>query len=426
MKHLISIYLLLLFISCSDQKSDPLINPNDYNAFLITSNNKTYHSAIEEIKFWNNRIKADTSGVGELGPLAKAYTTLFETTGEVENLVKAEVLYKKAIELSANNKDSYTRALGKNLISQHRFKEAKILLEESYLGKSNKRATEMLLFDVYMEIGEYAKANEFLAKIKNINDFNYLIRLAKWQDFIGESELAIKYMEMAKSIAESRNSNSLKIWTYGNLGDFYAHTGEIGKAYEYYLQTLKLQPDNVHAKLRIARIAYAIEENSSEASRILDSVMVSYNGLETYLFKAELEEFFGNIRGANSYIEEFKESSAHRTIRKLYNADRISIYAKSDPKKALELAEYEIQNRTTPHTYAYLAYALLVNGKKDEALAIIENYVMGKTYEPLALYHALLVFMANDKDEESEFLKRELKKSKFELGPLLINDIQHN
>lgn len=423
MKQLTIFYLVVLLISCSDPKRDHFINPSDYEQFLITSENNTYVHTIQEINFWNNRIQADTSGVGELGPLAKAYTTLFEVTGNTDNLLKAEVLYKKAIELSANNKDNYIRALGKNLISQHRFKEAKNLLEESYLGKSNKRATEMLLFDVYMELGEYAKADECLSKIKNIHDFNYLIRLSKWQDFKGESELAIKYMEMAKSIAESRNSNSLKIWTYGNLGDFYAHTGEIGKAYEYYLQTLKLQPDNVHAKLRIARIAYAIEENSIEAGRILDSVMITYNGLETYLFKAELEEFFGNIRGANSYIEEFKESSAHRTIRPLYNADLISIYAKSDPKKAFELAEYEIQNRTTPLTYSYLGYALLSNGKKDEALTIIVNYVIGKTYEPLALYHALLVFMANDKEEESEFLKRELKKSKFELGPLLINDI---
>lgn len=426
MKQHIVLYLSIFLISCSEEKNERFTNPSDYDAFLITSINKTYDDAVEEINFWNNRIKQDTSGVGELGPLASAYTTLFISTGIASNLKNAEIVYKKAIELSANNKDSYIRALGKNLISQHRFKEAKNLLEESYRGISNKRATEMILFDVYMELGEYKKANECLAKVKNINDFNYLIRLSKWYDFKGDLDNAIKYLEKAKSIAESRNSISLKIWTYGNLGDYYGHDGRIKEAYMYYLQVLRLQPDNVHAKLRIAKIAYTIEENSIEAGRIIDSVLKTYRNPEVYLFKAELEEFEGNEINANRYKEQFIQSSGKSEMSSLYNTHLIRIYAETDPNKALDLATKEIQNRATPITYHYLAYAQLKNGLKVEALNTVETFVIGKTNEPLALYHSFLVYRANGMEADSNSLKQELKNSGFELGPLLLKELEQN
>ena len=424
MKQLLFLIIPIFLISCSEEQKEPITDVEEYNHYLVSSNNESYKNAISEINFWSNRIKKDSSGVGELGPLAAAYTTLFETTGDVINLQKAELLYKKAIAISANNKDSYVRALGRNLISQHRFKEAKSILEESYQGVSNKRATEMVLFDVYMELGDYEKANECLTKVKNLKDYSYLIRLAKWNDHKGELEIAIKYMEKAKAIAESRNSTSLKIWTYTNLGDYYGHNGAIRKAYSYYLQTLKLQPDNVYAKVRIAWIAYAAEENISETQRILDSVMINYKGLDTYLFKAELADFSKNMNEAKRFKKLFIEKAENSRAVSMYNTDLIRLYAESNAKKALEIAQQEINNRATPNTYHNLAFVQLKNGKNKEALQTIESHVIGKTYEPIALYHTALIFKANELDDKVEALKKNLQNSAYELGPVLMRKIE--
>ena len=423
MKQLLFLIILIFLISCSEEKKELITDVEEYNHYLVSSNNESYNNAISEINFWSNRIKKDSSGVGELGPLAAAYTTLFETTGDVINLQKAELLYKKAIAISANNKDSYVRALARNLISQHRFKEAKSILEESYQGVSNKRATEMVLFDVYMELGEYEKANECLAKVKNLKDFSYLIRLAKWNDHKGDLEIAIKYMEKAKAIAESRNSTSLKIWTYTNLGDYYGHHGAIKKAYSYYLQTLKLQPDNVYAKVRIAWITYAAEENILEAHRILDSVMKNYKGLDTYLFKAELAEFSENVSEARRLNTVFIEKAENSTAVSMYNTYLIRLYAETNAEKALQIAQQEINDRATPNTYHNVAFAQLKNGMKKEALQTIESHVIGKTFEPMALYHAALIFKANGLDDKVEALKKNLKNAAYELGPVLFRKI---
>jgi hypothetical protein len=86
--------LVLLFISCNKEKKVSVTNKTDYNSFLTTSNNESLKEAISEKDFWNNRLRPDTSGVGEIGPLAGAYTSIFEATGAVENLYKAEILYQ--------------------------------------------------------------------------------------------------------------------------------------------------------------------------------------------------------------------------------------------------------------------------------------------------------------------------------------------
>jgi hypothetical protein len=52
-----------------------------------------------------------------------------------------------------------------------------------------------------------------------MNDYDYLIRLAKWNDHKGDLKTAITFMEKARYCREEDN-RTLKIWSYSNLGDF--------------------------------------------------------------------------------------------------------------------------------------------------------------------------------------------------------------
>ncbi len=424
MKPLFLFLVTLICFSCKKQGYIQITNAQDYNSFLHTSNRERYTTALSEKDFWSRRMKPDSSGVGELGPLAAAYNTLFETTGAMEYLKKAESLYKKGIEISANNKDSYVRALARTYIAQHRFKEARVILEESYTGISNKHATEMMLFDVYMELGDYEKADSFLGKIKNNNDYNYLIRLAKWSDHKGDLDSAIKYMEKARATAESSGNKTLKVWTYSNLGDFYGHAGNINNAYQQYLKTLEIEPDNPYAKKGIAWIVYAAEKNTAEANRILDSVMIHHKTPDYYLLKAEMADYDKDPLAATLYTNKFIAAAEASAYGYMYNIHLIEAYAETDPEKALLLAEKEVRNRATPETYHLLAYTQLKSGKKTEALQTIETYVVGKTFEPMAQYHTALVYIANGMDKEVVSLKKELIDASFELGPSLTEKIK--
>ena len=418
MKHIYLIFLFLGIISCKQESTEKITDPKDYNAYLSTKNKESYDLALSENKFWGNRMAADSSGVGELGPLAGSFSLLFDATGNVNYLKDAEQLDRKAIEISAFSKDTYTRALAHNYISQHRFKEARTLLEKIFAGPTNKEATGRMLFDVYMELGEYEKADEMLGLIKDNSDYNYLIRLAKWSDHKGDLDAAIKYLEKARAIAESRGNRSLKIWTYSNLGDFYGHAGRLQNSYAEYLKTLELQPDNAYVKRQLAWLAYSHEHNTKEAQRILDSVMVNRKVPDYHLVKADMANYEGNIQERDKEWATFiKLINENPNYGNMYNTYLIEIYAEIDPEKALQLAEKEITNRATPETYQLLAYAQLVNGKKMDALKTIQEHVEGKTSEPKALYHAAMVYEANGMNDKVKELKKELSSAYYELGP---------
>lgn len=422
MKLLILLVVLSLFLSC-DLKKEFRTIPEEYNSFLSTSFNETADLAFSEKEFWSQRLTPDSSGVGDLGPLAAAYSQLFDATGEIEYLKNAEKLYQKAMRFSAHNKDVFARALARIYISQHRFKDAQILLEESYIGISNKRETELVLFDVYMEIGDYEKADSMLGRLKNTTDFSYLIRLAKWSDYKGNLDAAIKYLLKAGTIAESRKSKRLMEWVYTNVGDYYVHQGNIQEAYRYYLKTLQLAPDNWYAKKRISWLVFAGEEDAAEANRILDAVMINHKAPDYFLLKAEMAEFNQDYKEIEMQTAQFILAAESPLYGAMYHTSLIPIYASFNPEKGLLLANQELENRPTPEIYALVAFAQLSTGNAELALDIIDAHVNGKTSEPASLYYSALVYKDNGAVDKVKSLKEELMSTYFEVGPVMMKQI---
>ncbi len=417
--------LSVMCFSCDsiEEKHVTILNSEDYNAYL-ERDKESYLSAKKNNEFWLKRLAPDSSGVGDLGPLAGSYAALFTATGDVSYLKNAEALYKKAYHISATNKNGYARSLAQNYISQHRFKEAQQLLEGTYAGPNNKRDTALQLFDAYMETGLYDKAFEKLERVKNTKDYHYLIRLAKWSDYRGDLDAAIKYLEQALVIAESGGLKPLKVWTYTNLGDFYGHAGRIEDAYHMYLKTLALQPDNAYAKKSIAWIAYAYENDTVEANRILDKLLQSHKVPDYYLLKAEIAEFDGNEAAMHKNLSLFEAAAMNPDYGLMYTAYFIEFYADTNPDKALAIAKQEVLNRATPETYHLLALAQLKSGLHKEALTTIETYIAEKTEEPMALIHAAYVYKANGLEEKVSQIKEELEGASFEIGPILTLKVQ--
>jgi len=426
MKQCILLLLACAVLSCKQDNKLAVTNLENptYDIYLGTAQRPTYEAALAEKAFWSNKMQADSSSVGVLAPLAGVYSTLFDQTGDAAYLVSAEQLLKKGREVSANQKDSYGHGLAKNYISQHRFKEAREMLETIYSEPNNKRNTELMLFDVYMELGDYEKADTMLGNVKNNSDYNYLIRLAKWSDYRGDLDAAIKYLEQAKGIAKASGKKALMVWTYSNIADYYGHAGRIEDSYNHFMQTLAIEPDNAYAKKGIAWIKYSKEHNTKEATRILDSIMVHHKVPDYHLLKAEMASFDGDEDEVQIQEQLFLQAVEHGNYGAMYNTYLIELLVNSDPKRALVLATEEIGNRATPETYHLLAYAQLKNNDPKAALATIEEFVEGKTFEPMAQYHSALVYKANGLVDKVTPIKEELMEATFELGPVLAQEVK--
>lgn len=416
----------MFVVSCNKEETT-ITNPEDYAVYLTKHNNQTRKEAKEELQFWNSRIKVDSLQITALAPAAAAYTELFHSTGDIAYLKLAEKALTKSVDVAAIGKSGYLLALAHNYISQHRFIEAKEAAQGAYLLKTNSKATEMVLFDISMELGEYENADKYLQKITNQSDYNFLIRLAKWNDYKGNLDATIRNMEKALKIAESSKNKGLQLWSYTNLADYYGHAGRIEESYDHYLKALAIDSSNAYAKKGIAWIIYSYEHKPEEALKILDAVMSDYQSPDYFLLKAEIGEFQKNDTVKKINLIKYYNSVKDNRYGAMYNTHTALFLAEEygEYDKALAIAEEEIQNRPTPQSYDLKAYILNLKGDHKEALSIAENYIVNKTFEPVANLHIAQIYKANNLSEKVSPIIEELMESSYELGPVISKELMN-
>ena len=408
-----------LFIFGCEKKSEQITTTEDYNKYLNIKDNKSVTFANNEIDFWQKKYDAAPNQPSYLGQLASNYGVLFEYTGNIKNLYKSEELLLQANEEYNYSRVSTIRSLARNYISQHRFKEALVLANKALAIGEGRKETEKLLFDVQMELGNYPEAVKNLNSIKDHQDFDYLIRLAKWNDHKGDLETAITFMEKAKDISEKYDNKSLKIWSYSNLGDFYGHAGRIEDSYNSYLKTLELDPNYTYALKGIAWIVFSKERNTKEANRIINAIAANHNTPDFYLLKSQIAQFEGNkqeeVKNRNAYFSMMEQNNYGA----MYNKYNTLIYAddKNTAQKALDIAKIEVDHRPTADSYDLLAWSYLNVGEPKKALEIAQRHVVGKSFEPKIQYHLAMIYKSNNLAAKIAPIKQELSGSLYELGP---------
>lgn len=422
-RYLYFLALIIVLLSCSEKKQYEVANANDYNKYLTVETPKKTSKYFE---LWNSKIRADSMQLTSFGIVGGEYNRFFKETGDIDYLIKAEKSLQRAVKIAAVGRAGYRRSLARNYISQHRFKEALVLAEEALEIGSDPRENRYLLFDVHMELGNYDTAEKYLDSIKNMKDFGYLIRLAKWNDYKGDLDTTINFMEKAKAIAISSKNEALILWSITNLADYYGHAGRLQDSYAHYLMALELDSNYAYAKKGIAWIVFSNDKNPEEALRILDSVTKNYQAPDYYLLKAEIADYMDNdlirLKNLNEYFQKVDNPS----YGDMYNAYNVGLFIDETAQyeKALELAKKEVFNRPTPESYSWLAYSHLKMGNIEKAKELMDNYVLHKTYEPALLYHAAEVYKANNDAEKVKDLKKELIGAVYELGPLMERQIQ--
>ncbi|WP_027136978.1 tetratricopeptide repeat protein [Gaetbulibacter saemankumensis] len=419
--------ILVLCFSCSQSHTKRITDATDYNTYLNASNKDVVEQVKNELTFWRKRLTANEEQFPNLSKLGATYSELFEITGRITYLKKAEESYEKLNVITNYKNTSYLRSLSANYIKQHKFQEALKLLKKAEVIGENLRATQKMLFDVYLELGNYELAKDYLNKINNDSDFDYLIRVAKWSDYRGDLDSAIKYFELAKNRAQLENNSTMKQWIYTNLGDFYGHQGDVERSYQHYLKALELNPNDAYAKKGVAWIVYSSDKNPEEALRILNCVTENFEGPDYFLLKAEIAEFMGASSLSSSYLNKYQELVKNEAYGAMYNKYTALLFAENERlfSKALNIAREEIKNRPTPLSYDLLAWTFFNQGEVKEALRVMEKYVVGKTFEPSIMLHLAQIYKVNGKLNEANILKESLEESTFELGPLKAEKIKN-
>lgn len=414
-----------LLSSCSNNDDNKITNKDDYQHYLVAQSQVKLIQERENLLFWENKLEENPDQYPYLAKIASANAKLFSYTGDIQYLKRAE---KSLVALNEKTvKAGHLRALARNYISQHKFQESLALLKKAEENGENLLATQKMLFDVQLELGNDLAAEKYLQILERENDFDYLIRASKWSDENGNLDRAISYLQRALAIAESSKNDELLLWSYTNLADFYGHNNQIKKSYEFYLKSLELDPNNAYAKKGIAWIVYSHENNPKESMRILSIIQRNYQSPDYDLLKAELAEYMNDEEQKEKYLRSYLSSVSNEMYGEMYNQYNAKLFLEEyhNEDTALVIINREIANRPTAASYDLLAWATLKKGAVKDALAIAEEHVVGKTYEPEAMYHLAEIYKANNLPEKAQRLKDELVGSSYELGPLMAIKIEN-
>lgn len=422
---ILTVISLFFIVTSCETKPNQVSNKKDYEKYLIKEDKNSLNFVDNEITFWQKKFNKAPNQTSYLGIIASNYSKKFNITANIDYLLIAEELLIKYNQSLNYTKVNPIRALARNYISQHRFKEALVLANKAKEIGEGIDETNKLLFDVQMELGNYSEAEKSLKKLDK-NEFDFFIRAAKWNDYKGDLETTLVFMNKATEEAIKYDNKDLKLWCYTNLGDFNGHAGNIKESYDNYLKALELEPNNTYALKGIAWIVFSYEKNTSEAKRIIDVISKRHNSPDYYLLKAEIAEYENNSNDKKAHIENYNKALSTDKYGAMYNKYNALLYAedKKTVDKALEIAEIEVDHRPTPESYDLLAWSYFNKGEKEKALQIASEYVYGKSFEPELNYHLAVIYKANNQLDKVKTIKADLLNSLYELGPNYENKIK--
>lgn len=387
---------------------DSIINNYDTPAAVKTNTS--------EIIFWKSRISPFGDYTNTMR-YAAALVNRFHLLGDIADVKKADSLLVK---LAADFKGKEARpyfSLVSHYILQHRFKEADSVLQLANTIGLKKYEYNATSFDVNFELGLYNAAKMNLQAVKAANDFGYQFRKSRWMHYSAGLDSAIAAMQKAVTLAA--NNDVLTCAALSNVGDMYVHAGELKKAAECYKDCLKINTADLHSLTGLGWIALVKDKNDSLAEKIfrfVDSKSQAPDALYKLIAVAAQR---GDSLLQLRYAKEFEKKATNPAYGNMYNKYLVQLYTGilNNKAKAEAIALKELNNRRTPQTYAWYAFALMHNGKTDEAMDVYQKHISGKPLEALELYYMGKLMQAAGKNYNAKQYFKEAAKNKYDLMP---------
>jgi tetratricopeptide (TPR) repeat protein len=420
--------LAVLFISCkSNTATTTITQKQDYQVYLKNTENQKRKAIETDIQFWQSKFDKTPNQFSYLTQIAGLYSERFEILGNINDLYYAEKLLLQVDLHNGEESAATKRSIARNYISQHRFKEALLYVQQAVALGENKTSSLQMLFDVNMELGNYQEAYKNLNSFIDFRDFNYLIRASKWQDYKGNLDKAIALMENAMKIAEVSKNKDLQLWVYTNIADFYGHNNQYQKSYDYYLKALQLDNHNYYALKGIAWIAFSHERNPNKALEIVNSIVAKHMVPDLYLLQYEIAEFKKDKVASQKALQQYNKMISECNYGEMYNTYNFNLWIEntSTLENAFVIAKREVKNRPTPESFDLLAWSYYKKGDYQKALNIAQNYTIGKSFEPQIVYHNAEIIKATNHSKVDAEVKKDLIASLYELGPSLEKNIKN-
>lgn len=398
-----------------------IVKASDYESYLNPNHLAEAQQVLDgEIFFWKQKLASAPNNHIYQKKIAGLFARRFKETGNIQALHLSDSLLH-LVNSRIPNQVGVLHSLASNAITQHQFREAEQYLKEALKVGEKQFVSTLLLTDVQLERGQRSIAQQNLNQVTSAQHFDYLIRAMKYEDEVDNLAGAIQYMEQAAAKAEKTGNAAILNWSYSNLADMYGHAGRIKKSYQTYLKALSYNPADLHSLKGIAWVAFSHDHNTMEAKRILKNLKQMHPIPDYDLLLSEIATYEQKPQEAQTYEATFVQQASDPLYGKMYQTYLADLDAQS--KQANIMAQAEVADRPHPVLYDLLAWTTFQSGDTKTAVDLLEKYVVDQTGEPIAAYHAGIVFKANGQKKEAKKYLKQAQEAAFELGPVLSQEV---
>jgi len=423
MKLVIAAFLFAAILSCSRSKKQ--LVSSDFIDSLITRYQEPGFSKDNDtaLVFWKNRIHPKRPGIVSEMKYAAALSMRYHLHGDIRDIKMADSTIRK-LDADFNHRESCAQlVLMHNAILQHRFNEAGQWLEKAGYNGLKKYDLLTSSFDVDFELGRIFNAAQALGELK-ANDYGYYFRRAKMDHLNGLLDSSIQAMEIAARL--ERGSPLLEELALSNEGDLLIHAGRLEEASALYIQCIRMNGADFHSLSGLGWIALVQDQNDTLAEKIFSFVRKK-NKLPDVLYRLSLvAESRGDTLLEKKYAEAFAVQASDSLYGNMYNKYLIELYTGilKNPVRAEYLAKRELENRSTPQTYAWYAWTLFSNGKKEAAMEQFQRNISGRPLEGLELYWMGKLMQCMNKEYNANAFFEAAYTNKYDLAPGICHDLK--
>jgi len=357
----------------------------------------------ESIRFFQAQLARDPEYYVNYNRLAGAYALKARETGDISYYDLAEKAIRKSLELESQHEEAATAygQLGAIQFAEHRFSEAASSTERA-LKLANDPAAMALAGDAQLEMGEYAKAESFFAKLSAPNDGRphkgreYLTttRQASLTWIHGDVERSISLMKRACALAEEVHLPAENMaWTHFMLGEQLFQSGNLSAAEKEMSAALLAFPAYHRALAGMGQVRAGQHRFTEAADFYKRAIAViplpTYAGALGDIYRREKKE--AQAEKQYALVEYIGQLGALN--KQVYNRELALFFADHDRHlaEALALAQKELELRHDVYTWDALAWALLKNNRAQEAQEAMQKALATGTRDPLLFFHAAAI-----------------------------------
>jgi tetratricopeptide (TPR) repeat protein len=334
-------------------------------------------------------IARDPGAVGPQVDLAMALARRARETSDPAFYAKADEALGRALERKPDDYEAL-RARVWIRLGQHRFAEAR---DEAQ--RLQKRAPDDLIVygflgDAYMELGDYAAAEEALQWMLNLRPGNVpgLTRGAYFRETIGQVAGALAFMVEAFERTPADESED-RAWILTQIAHLQLSSGSVAEAESSAQRALGLFPGYHYALAQLAAVRTAQGRHAEAAALFSERYQQAPHPENLYDVGRALERAGRKAEAKAAYVLFEQQAVAESESPDNCNRELIAYYvAHGRAADGLRLAEREVARRRDVHTLDAYAWALLANGRVADARRAIDAALAVGTRDARVLYHA--------------------------------------